>query len=359
VDWRADPHPDGHGANHRSDQMRALLEAAGFRCVRATGTSSVGRVTALRSGLLAARATRLHGQRDWRLRSARFAGSWHADFEGIRKQEPGIRCLLWEATHQPARGFLAREVGWRVVAVPQNVEALQRPIPRNREERAQRLRLIEQEATSLSYADRVFCISDEDAWLLRGLGVPASVLPYFPSPALEARLLEIRAERQASPPNGPVLVLGCLSNPDAIEGFRAFMTELDAVLAAVGQTAVAAGLGTDRHLLPGLSSRIDCRGWLDAAAFRQCLVDARALVVHQDAGGGALTRIPEALLCGLPVIANRVAARSARHYDGVHCVDSADGLRELLGGDVPTPRCPARPTRAEQAFVACVRELAA
>jgi hypothetical protein len=78
--------------------------------------------------------------------------------------------------------------------------------------------------------------------------------------------------------------------------------------------------------------------------------DARALLVHYVPAPGALTRIPEALIAGIPVVANRHAARGYETVSGVHVYDTAEELAELLAADLPAPAMPTPPA-AEGRFV--------
>jgi hypothetical protein len=82
----------------------------------------------------------------------------------------------------------------------------------------------------------------------------------------------------------------------------------------------------------------------DEALF-ELLAEARGLLVHQDRGAGALSRITEALVAGVPVIANRIAARSTRGYQGVSVYDTPEELRSLIAAagfqalpSLPPPR---------------------
>jgi hypothetical protein len=78
------------------------------------------------------------------------------------------------------------------------------------------------------------------------------------------------------------------------------------------------------------------------------MASSEKAVVFQTRGSGALTRIPELLLAGLPVICNPHAARSAQQYDGVEIFDTDEELVSLLNARAPMPVPPDRPVQAEE-----------
>jgi hypothetical protein len=80
---------------------------------------------------------------------------------------------------------------------------------------------------------------------------------------------------------------------------------------------------------------------------------ARALLVHYVPTPGALTRIPEALIAGIPVIANRHAARGYEALPGIHVYDTPADLVDLSAAELPMPPIPPRPD-AERRFAASV-----
>ena len=102
---------------------------------------------------------------------------------------------------------------------------------------------------------------------------------------------------------------------------------------------------------------IKIHGRLEAAELCDLLASSEKAVVFQTRGSGALTRIPELLLAGLPVICNPHAARSAQHYDGVEIFDTDEELVSLLNTRAPIPRPPDKPVQAEERLSKRLREL--
>ena len=87
------------------------------------------------------------------------------------------------------------------------------------------------------------------------------------------------------------------------------------------------------------------------------LSNTQAILVHQQAGVGALTRIPEMLIAGIPVIANANACRSAFGYSGVHCYDTQEELEALMKNHLEVPPIIPRPHAAEKRFIDRLTEL--
>jgi hypothetical protein len=102
---------------------------------------------------------------------------------------------------------------------------------------------------------------------------------------------------------------------------------------------------------------IKIHGRLELTQLCDLMASSEKAVVFQTRGSGALTRIPELLLAGLPVICNPHAARSAQHYDGVEIFDTDEELVALLNTRAPIPRPPGRPVQAENRLIKRLREL--
>ena len=56
-------------------------------------------------------------------------------------------------------------------------------------------------------------------------------------------------------------------------------------------------------------------------------------IIQQEPTSGALTRIPELLIAGIPIIANNAASRSCSDYKGVTVYSSCNELLDLINSD--------------------------
>ena len=68
----------------------------------------------------------------------------------------------------------------------------------------------------------------------------------------------------------------------------------------------------------------------------------------------SLTKIPEMLAAGIPVIANRIAARSASHFSGVYIYDSLEELHDLLNKQFGEITIPSLSKNVEARFVRAI-----
>ncbi len=266
----------------------------------------------------------------------------------------GDKVLLWEVTRRNnlAVPFFARKSGFSVIALPHNLESL---APDATMERREMIRPpFDAEIRALKAADRLFTISREEQWLLSLHKLAPLFLPYFPTGKIAGELLELRSRRRLTRGNR-LLMLGTAWNTSTLEGMIELVKILRDLPGGSDLPIDIAGFGAEKLLgrLEGTACRL--HGKLDDAALEGLLQNARAVLVHQRAGTGALTRISEMLLAGLPVIANGIAARSHGRLDGLHVYDTPAELSALLQCPLPEPEAPRRPVGAEQQFVEEIR----
>ena len=345
-----------HGGTRRSQQLREILERHGVTVVDVALESERRRSRSARAlgvmhGTMVAPVRKL-------FRARRLAGIYHRAMADLSlKGAPKDLPVVWEGG--PGETFYgawaAVRHGHRVVAVPQNLDSLTpgmasewsgRPSPA----------WLDEELDELRHADATFVLSGNDRWLLALHGVEATVLPYHPPADVEEQLLELRRLRtggETSP--GDVLLLGTVGSEPTARGFldlvRLLESQADLRNAASG--IVVAGYGTERFR-PAFE-RVGARvlGTVSDADLRTLQLSARALLVHYVPAPGALTRIPEALIAGMPIIANRHAARGYEAMPGLHVYDGPSELGQLLAARLPPPPAPARPVTETQ-FAAAV-----
>jgi hypothetical protein len=312
---RFDPAHGGHGGNLRSAQIVELCADAGF------------------PPRLVAR------------------GESAAALEVLLRGHAGARILLWEHTPEAASVPIAKELGFTVLALPQNVETLL-GTPGSADQ-------LGREVEALSAADRVVCIAEEESWLLANLGLPSDFLPYYPTRA-KCQAMEAVARRRelGIPPDAPWVVLGSADHPPTREGMRALLRWLQPGLRE-GMKVVVGGFGTERLAAEFSDTGVRFLGALSGPQLEDLVAGARGILVHQDRGAGALTRIPEVLIARVPVVASRIAARSTRGYDGISVYDSQEELLALLRAGAARPGRPvASPLEAMGRFTALLRSAA-
>ncbi|MBK6903852.1 MAG: hypothetical protein IPH04_13895 [Saprospirales bacterium] len=85
----------------------------------------------------------------------------------------------------------------------------------------------------------------------------------------------------------------------------------------------------------------------------------KAMIVHQESGVGALTKIMDHLVAGIPVIANTLAARSFFDHNGVYLYDTSEQLLDfIMKDDFPPPLLPFPPDDFEKIMAEVIFNLA-
>jgi hypothetical protein len=333
-----EPSPDGHGGNLRTAQIHELCTEAGFPPRRILREGRVALPAKLAGGLRSRSALRRAGI-GLPLRNLLLAGFYETILLRALGAHTGARVLLWEDTSHPLPVLLARRLGFTVIALPQNIESLLG----TRESTGP----LASEVAGLSLANRVFCIAEEESWLLANLGVPSDLLPYHPV-EIKVQAMEAVARRRMGglAADAPWVIVGSANHVPTREGMRTLVGWLQPALRD-GAKVVLGGFGTEKLEGEFADSGVRFLGPLTGPQLEGLMAGARGILVHQDRGAGALTRIPEALIARVPVVANRIAARNTRGYDGVSVYDSQEELLALLRAGVPgVARPPSRPVEA-------------
>jgi len=189
----------------------------------------------------------------------------------------------------------------------------------------------------LALADIVFTISAEEAFVLNNADIPAHFLPYFPASDLAGHLSGLRSKRKAQ---GFYLILGSAINPPTKAG----------VLEQLGFAADHLGDGEKLIVVGRGTQQLDCdnpavviEGEVSDERLAELLSSCKAAWIHQTFGVGALTRIAELLLAGIPVVLSSHAARSAS-YDGIYPYESFPDALDALRSDLPMPSLPTAPS---------------
>ena len=265
--------------------------------------------------------------------------------------------IIYDADRRfgPALMRSARMRGLKTIVLPHKIEALipvTWPIAVDPVQTATRLRA---ELAWLRGADQLWSIGTLDCDLLQLFGLEARLLPYAPSETRRDELLGVRASRRA--PGSHVLILGTVHNSPT----RAGMLEQLAMVRQLQRTGqcpsvVLAGFGTEL-LQPEAGPGVRVVGGQSWPGVLQLLEEASALWVHQTPMSGAVTRISESLIAGVPVVANHWAARGHRAAPGLEVYGTANELARLLASpraafDVPDN------SADEDAFIAALRQAA-
>lgn len=350
-EWR------GTGGGRRSEQIEEILHRGGFAWTDAVPPARYPRFTLLR----ACRQLATGRPRIKFALNRRLMGRAAAEYLRYRDHLAGIkgpRLLLVEECNEYARIRAARDSGTPILAVPHNLQVLQQTAPNDVFSGEGLPYSLHRELQFTASCDAIFCISREEQWLLTNFGARADFLPYFPPAAERRRLQAIReARRPPSATTPEILVIATGSNAKNRDG----LVELAALIASLQpQPDVhwhVAGRDTEDLQTHFARGRCTFHGQVSARLLNDLMLRCRAAVAYQCSGAGALTRIPEFLCAGIPVLANPHAARSAHRLPGLHVFHDAAELARLAGAPLPLPPAIPPDTAAEDRLIATVRRL--
>lgn len=253
--------------------------------------------------------------------------------------------FIWEGTleiHQ----FIAielKKMGVKILGISHNLESL---VPCDSQygtivNDKSTLKKFGHEIDTFSKCDEVFVISREEQWLVNLFDISAQYLPYYPTINTQNSLLEIREKRNVKEKSDQFLILGTVLNPPTLNGTIALIN----TIRKTSDQAIfhIAGYGTEKlsAYIPENSSII-LHGSVTQTVLDDLLTKIDAILINQPYTSGALTRIPEMLIAGIPVICNEAAARSYFNYHGVYLFHDEVDLNILLKKSLDTPIIPKR-----------------
>lgn len=260
--------------------------------------------------------------------------------EAVRSSARIDLAFVEDPVYFPALIDALKGQGTRVVAVCQNIESLSAGQTAPGRQRA----LLNREIDVLSRCDLAITISREEDFLLNNLGLNSVFFPYYPVGTIEKKMLEIRALRQGQAKNG-LLLIGSFNNIPTKEGMlKVISFWKERGFAETGEKLIVAGFGTDELKKERLEG-VEALGTIDNDRLDGLLVRIKASLSYQEKASGALTKIPEMLIAGVPVIANTRAARSYYNTEGLFeltCLEDMRAAVEKAGALIPpVPKRPA------------------
>jgi hypothetical protein len=330
---RFPPTPDGHGGCHRSHQLWR-------ECVEVLGEDRVMLIPYAKRSRAA--WTRWHR---WWTQSVRLrrnplsvlgttAVAWDMAravtfSEPLRQYEAHLRerggpalCIVEDAVWFSGVILANQRRGIPTWVCPQNLESLDFEGPLDVRRRARtlgRLGDLASELTMLRACQARFAISRVEAGFLGGVGLDTELYPYRPVGEVREFFARIRAaRRRGAVQPGLVVLLGSATHVPAREGMEWFLAQVRACGLPPGVRVEIAGWDTEK--LPGLAGigdRVSARGWVEPAALEALLSRAHAAVIPQFSGFGALTRLTELPVAGIPVLASAHAVLAVDAPPGV------------------------------------------
>lgn len=327
---------DSHGGDKRAAQICEMLCAIGYEFVSMYSmplpyTEKQQQRLNKPSGLLQRKLALLQKQHvtcwkyhKWSERIRDFIFEFHARaqvFVNMLKSNPPDLLIIDDPV------FLAPVISYAqsrkipLIAVCHNVETLSMA----QVEHLFQPEMLTYELELLAKCDLVVTISTEETWLLKNFGMDPLYLPYFPHKQALDRFEEVRRKREGAD-KADYLLFGTVYNFPTLDGMKQIIAAVTAGTLLHRDRLLVAGFGTSQLASELNDAAVELRGEVTAAELDELLTTIRGCIVYQESGSGALTKIPELLLAGVPVIINSQAARSHHNLPGIFEFASLDQL---------------------------------
>lgn len=238
--------------------------------------------------------------------------------------------FLWENTNDVASLYLMKSAGAKIIGYPHNLESLV-PTQFDSITHKQAPYWLYDEINRLKLCDEVYAISKEETWLLQLFGVNASYYPYYPPKVIEQELLSIKRKRQKrikENTKAQYLVLGSATNPPTRLGMQKLINYFESQ-ENVNYTIHLAGYNTET-LEISKGSTIISHVTVSTDMLNNLLIQTDGIIIYQPTTSGALTRIVENRIAGIPIYANFGAARDFYNLPDVHVYNEVEELNKLI-----------------------------
>jgi hypothetical protein len=355
--------PDGNGADKRTAQITEILENAGIESIfiKKDETDKIPLIQVLCRALIILKDLShvipisyfknirkiFKAIRDYIQTEKKLLPALHSD----------ANIVLWECTRSDNFfvPIIAKKFKKKVIALPHNLESL---VPQQKSSISLKTSPLwfNEEIMYLSTCDKVFCISKEEVLFLKLFGIDSHYLPYFPTKGIEIYFKNIRDKRENLPKQKDtckkLLMIGSANNQptrlgmiDRIKYFSSLESRLiNLTIAGFHTQTLCEDIPIPEH--------IKIAGTLNSLELEKELLHTDAILIHQSASTGALTRITEMQVAGIPMILNFESARNYYNIEGLYVYENDNQLMEILKsktfGDVLLP---IRPSNEENVFI--------
>ncbi|MEJ1237892.1 hypothetical protein WBG78_07185 [Chryseolinea sp. T2] len=358
-----DARSDGHGGEKRTAQLKAALSSKwNYRLIKCSFDNvfnkPIGWGNALAGiGCLPELSENFNGLAASTFRDRIFEATRYRSLlaltSSLTAEIESARFCMWESNlpgYLLTPYVLKKKFAKRVIACPHNIESLV-PFQKFKWHSKEPTARLRTEIESLSYCDDVFVISEEEQWLLNLFDIPAKLLPFFPSDSEVEMLTKIREQREQRR-STHFLIVGSAINPPTRERMKSLLTMISVLqskLLTKAQFKVI-GFGTEAFSNFTSSGIIILGGVSNDVLFDE-MMNCRAAVISQGFSTGSLTKFPELLIAGIPIISDEGSARSFHRTDGVNIYRNESEFVELLNENLDPPRIPSRPQKEIDEFL--------
>jgi len=342
--------PNGHGGDKRTAQICELLSQMEYEFVSMYSmplpySNKQRQILNKPSGLIQAKLAFLYKQhvtcwkyQHWSERIRDYIFDFHAlakvFINNLKNTTPDLLVVDDPVFLAPIVSY-AKVRNIPLISVCHNIETLSR----EQVESSSQLEMFKYELDLISKCDLVITISKEETFLLTNFGMNAVYLPYFPTIQTATRFEKISSERHEKIKSN-YLLFGTVYNLPTLDGMKKVINAiiLDNILQ--NDHLIIAGYGTNNLSIELHDSRIELRGEVSDAELDEMLTTVKGCIVYQENGSGALTKIPELLCAGVPVVINSHAARSHHNLPGIFEFATFEQLGQKLEAAAQIDRFP-------------------
>jgi hypothetical protein len=270
--------------------------------------------------------------------------------------------LLWECTR--CDNFFVPLIVKKhkkiIIALPHNLESLV-PLQRSSISHKKSPGWFNEEIRYLSACDKIFCISKEETLFLKLFNINAFYLPYFPTREIESYFNNIREKRKTKVSTNKkvekILMIGSANNQPTRLGMIDRIKFFSSTHSNSVNLTIAGFYTQTLSEDITIPDNICVKGSLTLQQLENELLETEAILIHQSASTGALTRISEMLLAGIPIFLNFESARNYYNTEGLYVYENDDHLIELLQSDKTWDiQQPSRPKNEEQIFIKNIKQ---
>lgn len=254
----------------------------------------------------------------------------------------------------PSNWFLVevtRKLNCKFIVFPQNLESLV-PLSKSIQTGKQSPDWFQEELTALQKCDGVFTISREEQWLLGLYGLESGFMPYFPLAEAQKELLSIRDKRTKTPEiveNNSFLCIASAHYYPTYLGMKSLIELFES--SPISAKLLIGGFGSEVLSSCITSSKVELVGQLSQDKINDLHTRVKAVIINQPYSTGALTKIPETLISGVPIILNHQSARSYHGTDGLHIFESKTDFHRILTENLPVPKIYEAPKVFEETMI--------
>lgn len=267
--------------------------------------------------------------------------------------------LLWESTRQQnyLMGYAARDCGYQVIGLPHNLESLVAGQKSDFTGKEAPYWFYE-ELQSLSQCHCIFTISREEQYLLKLFGLDAEFLPYYPPSAVVEFLKSIRSARALKAKPGTILLMGTAGNKPTFDGMLDRINFFHKHLNHKEYTLEVAGYLTENLLnhLPS-NQKIVLHGTVSNEKLADLMTSCSLAWIHQNISTGSLTKIPELMLAGVPVVLNSDSARNFHNIKGIRVYEHDEDCLDAIQAEPFVPEIPEKPVLHEQLLIKAIKRM--